>query len=265
MKKDNYDENKVIKPALGIFDQLLDQQSQSNGSQITPAEAHLSTDDNLVANNNLDEPADSNDAKGMSPEARRALVSLLRLGVIHATKKAKIFESICRYQLEIRQHLADMYLNLTLDDKAGIAFVSSVEEDDFDDDDEPVSLITRRTLTLYDTLLLLVLRKYYQERELSGEHHVVIDIERVESYLTPFLPLTNSMKSDKRKLGAAMKRMVEKRILSSVRSSDDRFEITPIIRYVVNADFLEEMLEEYNRIAIENGVNVNKEDNHHAE
>lgn len=261
-ENDNHDTNKVVEPTPGIFDQLISRQSPTDHYQPTPTEASQNTD-NEVANNNLDESTDvKNNTKGMPPEVRRALVSLLRFGVILAPKKAKLFESVCRYQAEIRQHLADMYMNLVLDEKAGIAFVAGVAEEDFDEDDEPVSLITRRTLSLYDTLLLLVLRKHYQEREKSGEHHVVIDIERVESYLTPFLPLTNSTKSDKRKLGAAMKRMVEKRILSAVRGSDDRFEITPIIRYVVNAAFLEEMLAEYVRLAAENGVNLSQGNNH---
>ncbi len=48
--------------------------------------------------------------------------------------------------------------------------------------------------------------------------------------------------------------MVTKKILSSVRGSDDRFEITPIIRYVVNAEFLEKMLGDYLNMANEKGI-----------
>jgi hypothetical protein len=50
--------------------------------------------------------------------------------------------------------------------------------------------------------------------------------------------------------------MVERHILSSVRGSDDRFEITPIIRYVVNAEFLESMLAEYKQLALDAGFNT---------
>ncbi|WP_235428112.1 DUF4194 domain-containing protein [Xenorhabdus khoisanae] len=117
-----------------------------------------------------------------------------------------------------------------------------------------LSIISRRTLSLYDTLLLLVLRKHYQDRESSGEQKIIIDIERIESNLTPFLPLTNSTKSDRKKLNGALTKMVTKKILSSIRGSDDRFEITPIIRYVVNAEFLEKMLGDYLNMANEKGI-----------
>lgn len=209
------------------------------------------------------EPPIAESSMAMPPAARRALVSLLRQGVVLAGNKAKIFQAICRYETPIRQHLADVYLQLVLDEKNGMAFVASLPEEEVDEDDEPVSLITRRTLSLYDTLLLLVLRKHYQERELAGEQQVMIDIERIESHLTPFLPLTNSSKSDRRKLKASLKRMVERRLLSTVRGSEDRYEITPIIRYVVNAAFLEQMLDEYHTLAAENAINL-KQDEHHV-
>ena len=248
-----------------FFDQLRKQHSSLN----TPD--HVSETDgggedvsSLSQAALTDEPTTANDipSSAMPPEAKRALVSLLRQGVILSSQKSKLFESICRYQLDIRRHLTDMYLKLVLDDKTGVVFVASVTDDepsdseslmDSDREEESVSLISRRTLSLFDTLLLLVLRKHYQERETSGEQKVVIDVERVESNLTPFLPLTNNSKSDRKKLNAALQKMIGKRIISSVRGSDDRYEITPIIRYVVNAEFLESMLLEYNKLACETG------------
>jgi len=145
--------------------------------------------------------------------------------------------------------------------KTGVAFVSVMqkeEEAELEDfaETEVVSLITRRTLSLYDTLLLLVLRKHYQDRETAGEQLIVIDQERVASDLSPFLPLTNSSKSDRRKLGPALERMVNKKILKKIRGSKDRYEITPVIRYVVNAEFLEQMLGEYKRLAEENNIST---------
>ncbi|MOA46765.1 hypothetical protein D3C78_1693170 [compost metagenome] len=48
--------------------------------------------------------------------------------------------------------------------------------------------------------------------------------------------------------------MREKRLLASVRGSDDRVEITPVIRYVVNADFLTKLLGEYEQLAAQSGI-----------
>jgi hypothetical protein len=44
-----------------------------------------------------------------------------------------------------------------------------------------------------------------------------------------------------------------------VRGDDERFEITPVIRYVVNADFLGRLLAEYERLAIDAGMSANRE------
>jgi len=192
---------------------------------------------------------------GLLPEIKRSLVGLLRHGVVLATQKPKLFQTICQHQTVIQDYLANIYLKLLLDEKAGIGFIVRQDETDIEGEEaneEPVSLITRRTLSLYDTLLLLVLRKHYQERESAGEQRVIIDVERIEANLTPFLSLTNSTQSDRRKLLAALRKMIERHLISAVRGSDERFEITPIIRYVVNAEFLENMLEEYTQLSQKN-------------
>ncbi len=238
--------------AADLFDRL--RRSQSNQSQLPRIEDNeksgIAEKPSRNKNERLAESVTDSDNGKMPPEARRALVSLLKYGVVLAAQKSKLFDSICRYQSVVRCHLADVYLKLMLDERTGVAFIAQLDEGEGDDSDA-VSLITRRTLSLYDTLLLLVLRKHYQERESSGEQLIMIDIERIEANLSPFLPLTNSMKSDRRKLIVSLKKMLEKRILSMVRGNDDRFEITPIIRYVVNAEFLEKMLQEYQHLADE--------------
>jgi hypothetical protein len=193
-------------------------------------------------------------------EARRALIALMRHGVVMAENKRLLFEALCRYRAGIQEHLADMNLRLLLDEKAGIAILlAQGGDDDGDEDEEGASLISRRTLSLYDTLLLLVLRKHYQEREAAGEQRVIIDTERIEIALRPFLPLTNSSRSDLRQLNGALNNMKDRRILAAVRGEDGRYEITPVIRYVVNAAFLEQMLDEYTHLAERAGSETNDE------
>ncbi|MCY1355573.1 hypothetical protein D9M69_420020 [compost metagenome] len=53
--------------------------------------------------------------------------------------------------------------------------------------------------------------------------------------------------------------MKDKRLISTVRGDDERFEITSVIRYVVNADFLGRLLAEYERLATDAGVNSDRE------
>jgi hypothetical protein len=199
---------------------------------------------NTITNEEIEEPQTNN--LTMPKEARRAVVFLMRHGVVLAEKKAQLFEHICLHQQIIRQYLSEVFINLILDEKFGVAYIANIEADAEDGaEEETASLIVRRTLTLFDTLILLILRKYYQEREAAGERKIVIDIDKVESNLTPFLPLTNSTKLERKKIHSAMQRMVTKKIISPLRNDEDRFEITPIIRYIVSAAFLETMLEQY--------------------
>ncbi|WP_250655177.1 DUF4194 domain-containing protein [Alkalimarinus coralli] len=200
----------------------------------------------------------------MPHDARRVLVHLMRQGSVMASQKSKLFELLCRHESAIRKHLSEVYLQLVLDQKMGVAFVASadyqndigdinVESDSENQDDleldESTTLIPKRALSLYDTLILLVLRKHYQDRESAGEQKITIDIERLESYLTPFLPITDHVSKDRKKLLARVKEMVKRKVLSTIRGTEDRYEITPIIRYVVSASFLESMLAEYTLLA----------------
>ncbi|MCP2040079.1 hypothetical protein L1281_000659 [Neisseria sp. HSC-16F19] len=195
-------------------------------------------------------PADGAPPSALSDEARRTLVYLLRHGVILAAEKARLFDTLCRYQAPVRAHLADVFLRLVLDERQGVAFVAAAEQEDGDEEEggTPVSLINRRTLTLYDTLLLLVLRKHYQERENAGEQKIIIDLERIGASLSPFLPLTNHAALDKKHLLVRIGKMVEHKLLQAVRGEDERYEITPLIRYVVNAETLHRLLAEYRRM-----------------
>jgi len=184
---------------------------------------------------------------GLPHEARRALVYLLKHGVILFDQKRLLFEALCRHRSAIELQLDNLYLRLLLDDKAGVALLLQPETDD--DDGDNVTLINRRTLTLYETLLLLVLRKHYQEREATGERKVVVDLAQIEARLTPFLPLTNNSRLDRSKLAGALNRLAERKIVASARGEEERYEITPAIRYLVSADFLQQLLEEYRRLA----------------
>ena len=233
-----------------FFDLLLNQAEAEVPPPIVPA-VEVEADPSLEEDTAPIAPLVIEDLQGrLPPEARRALIALLRHGVIMAGGKRLLFEALCRYRTGIQEHLADMNLRLLLDEKAGLAILlSQASEDGSDENDEAGSLISRRTLSLYDTLLLLVLRKHYQERETAGEQRVIIDNERIETALRPFLPLTNSSRSDLRQLNGALNNMKERRILAAVRGEDDRYEITPVIRYVVNAAFLEQMLSEYTKLA----------------
>ncbi len=186
----------------------------------------------------------------LEPDARQALVYILKHGVILADQKPVLYEHIVRYTKEISHYLADLYLNLLVDEAAGVALILQQKLAEEEDHEEDIfSLVSRRTLTLYDTLLLVVLRKHFQDRQAIGETKIIIEISQIERGLVPFLPLTKSTKRDRSQLNGALKRMVERKILSRVRADDERYEVTQVIRYVVGAELLSRLLKEYQALA----------------
>ena len=59
----------------------------------------------------------SDELSSMPHEARRVLVYLMRQGTILAAENLKLFDVLCRYETVIRQHLAEVYIQLVLDAK----------------------------------------------------------------------------------------------------------------------------------------------------
>jgi hypothetical protein len=95
------------------------------------------------------------------------------------------------------------------------------------------------------------LRKHFLDRETAGDTRIRIDMAQIEALLMPFLPLTGSTSSDRKKLNGAVDAMKRRKILNAVRGEDERVEISPVIRYVVNTEYLEHLLKEYGRLAEE--------------
>lgn len=225
-------------------------------------------DDNI---NNKDELKPENHPIEMPAIAKKTLVYLMRQGVILQSQKPQVFANVLQYQEMIIRHLSEVYLSLIIDERQGVLFVARSDyqetqdeqnnaDDEMSDEEDISSLISRRTVSIYDSLLLLILRKYYQERENAGEQQIVIDVDKLEGLFLPFSPLTNYETKERNKLINKLKSFAKSyKILQSIRNSDERFEITPMIRYVVNADFLNAMLSEYEALLQKSQENSNQE------
>jgi hypothetical protein len=200
----------------------------------------------------------------LTQEARRALIELLRQGVVFAETRRLVFDAIRAYRAVIADHLADMQLRVLIDESAGLALLLSARPNGIDgEEDETGSLISRRTLTVYDTLLLIVFRKHFLDRETAGDVRIRIDVAQIEALMMPFLPLSGSTRSDRKKLNGAIEGMKKRKILNAVRGEDERVEISPVIRYVVNVEYLEHLLAEYRRLAdaaAAGGISLGAED-----
>lgn len=183
----------------------------------------------------------------LPPAGRRALTELLSRGALTAAGRLAAYDAIRLNRDRIEELLSDLNLELVLDTTTGIAAVRAPETEDGDEGTHP--LLRKRPLSLYDTLLALVLRRHYRERENAGDTKIVIDVAGIQAAMAPFLPLTKSDALDRKQLNGAMDRFKEWAIVMAVRGSDDQFEISPVIRIVISLDWLEQVLGEYEEMA----------------
>jgi hypothetical protein len=194
---------------------------------------------------------------GRLPAAcRAALIHLLAKGSVLQRNRPEHYDALRANRQVIDEILADLELTAFVDDGVGmIALRSQSAEtaapgDDLEEgeDDRP-TLIRRQRLSLYQTFVVLILRRHHRDRSLAGDSKVTIEAEQIEQALVPFMPLTQSQTREDKRLNGAIALCKRHGILASVRGDERRFEILPTIRLVVHADWLESLLEKYRQLA----------------
>lgn len=181
----------------------------------------------------------------LPPEAKKALVYLYRNGTVLLYNDPERFHLLCKYEDIVRKHMDAVYMEVVFDKKSGHIFTQVTEPDD---DEDIARLVSAKPLSLYQSYLLLVIRRHYQEREAIGEQHIVLDLERLSQLMIPYLDISNSTKRDSERLTNSLKALVDKKLLIKIKGEDNRYQISPIIRNVVNAEFLEDLLAQYERM-----------------
>jgi hypothetical protein len=200
----------------------------------------------------IEEPEDTEETETtrvLSEDGRSAMIFLMRHGVVMARKNGKIFDEIVRCQQGIRAVFAEQRLRLVIDEQDGLAMITDVSNEAGEGDGESSGLIGTRTLKLYDTLLLIVLRGIYRDRSFAGDERIEATSSEIEAAMNPFLAITNSERAEGRVLNSALKRMRDRKILYQGRQSDDAYEISPVIRYVADTNYMQKLLAEYIELA----------------
>jgi hypothetical protein len=103
--------------------------------------------------------------KGTLPEAsRRALAELLKGPYLSAERRGGLWDGLMEDRDAIESRLADLFLDLVVDQEAGVAFIRGVRTDQV----KVPQVVRSRNLTFIQTALLLHLRQL-QIRAAPGE------------------------------------------------------------------------------------------------
>lgn len=208
---------------------MTDQLSKSTGINKNTG---LSTDDELW-------PGDTGT---LSLESRRALVQLLKGPMIRATKNPEIWAALTSDTETLRSRLSDVFLDLILDEDAGIAFTRKV------DPGEELSVpqvLRTKSLTYIDTVVLLSLRTSLLMAE-PGER-VIVDREELGEEVAGYRPVDDKDEQGfAKKVNSAINKLADIQLLSKTET-DGRLEISPALRHLFDADVVSGILAEYRR------------------
>lgn len=186
-------------------------------------------------------------------EARSALLQLIRGPYIHEVRDAKLWSALLAHREAITARLADLFLDLVLNEEEGIAFARNATSEE-----RELPRAARTTaMTLLDSIMVLTLR-----RELLSAcgNRVFVDQSELFEALAQYRNLDQLDPASYRdRLKTSWNRLVEMRIL--LKGEDgDRFEVSPVLKIIFGAEEAQAVYDAYQALLQSDGGPVNDEE-----
>jgi hypothetical protein len=163
---------------------------------------------------------------------------------LSGAREAQLWAVLLSDEAIIRSRLADLFLELVVDRDNEFAFVRNAPAD------EAPRAVRSEALTFLDTAMLLVLRQTLLSEE--GRGRVIVGQTEVFEQLAVFRTTDRDEKDFASRLNSSWNKMQNKlRVLHAV--GEDRAEISPVLRLIVDADQIRAITDEYQRIVREGG------------
>lgn len=178
-------------------------------------------------------------------ETRRALVQLLAGPSLDARRHPKLWPVLVRDELVIRRRLAELFLDLVMDADQKVAFTRQA---DVGDADSPI-LLRRSQLTFLDSILLLYLRQCLTQADTQGERAVVSADEILEHLSLYQAAASTDRAGFAKRVHASIEKMKKSNMLQKIRSSEDRFEVSPTLKLLFSAEEIQALTKLFERMA----------------
>lgn len=190
------------------------------------------------------------DSGTLTFESRKALVQLLKGPMVNALQHVEVWRAITSDQEALNAELNNLFLELIVDEDAGIAFTRpangghDVTFSDGKTENMPKVLRTE-TLSHFDTLIILILR---QELTMAPpEERVIIDKQELRDQVLLYRVDEERDESKMaRRFDAAFKRITNYALLKATETPE-RFEVSPALRQIFNADVVAGVRAEYEK------------------
>lgn len=165
-------------------------------------------------------------------DARRSLVQLLSGPCLDGKRSPLLWQALIKEERTIRSRLSELFLELVVDAELQVAFTRQVRGEGT----EFPRLLRRMPLTFIESVLLLFLRQRLADASGSGER-AAVSKEEMEEHLAVYERIGNTDHAGfARRCAASIVKMRRNGLLSTIRGSEDRFEVSPILGILFSAD-----------------------------
>lgn len=182
----------------------------------------------------------SGDTGVLHERTRRVLLELLKGPYVSGAQNPGLWAALVADESSVRSRLHELFLDLVIDRVDEFAFTRKVVTDEID----VPSAIRSERLTFIDTAMLLVLRQLLLAA--PGERRVIVGKDEVYDSLMVYR--TGDEATFLRNLNGAWSRMSNRlRVLHKV--GEERFEISPMVKFLIDENRVRELAATYRRIA----------------
>ena len=197
-----------------------------------------------------DDPAVTQDEAASVPgaalvdESRRVLVHLLQGPFLDGRRDGARYAQLLRDRTAIEARLADLFLELIVDDDAQVAFVRQSEEDP----DAPKLLRRLTGMNRLDSVLMLVLRQMLLTQSSRGQRTVVSEPE-IQQALAAYRRTTSTDEAGFAKEVRSSIAKIQRAGLLDEQGDD--FEVSPVLRLMIGPDTAREFIALYREAGVD--------------
>lgn len=190
-----------------------------------------------------DEDLPSLPGAALVDESRRVLVHLLQGPFLDGRRDDARYAQLLRDRAAIEARLADLFLELVVDDDAQVAFVRQSE----DDADAPKLLRRLTGMNRLDSVLLLVLRQMLLTQSSRGQRTVVSEAE-LQQALAAYRRTTSTDEAGFAKEVRAAIAKIQRAGLLDEQGAD--YEVSPVLRLMIGPDTAREFIALYRQAGV---------------
>jgi hypothetical protein len=171
-------------------------------------------------------------------ELSQVLVALLK-GVIYHEDNTELWNSLLNLQAHVRDYVAVLGLELTLDEAEGYAFLRSLPAGDEEQASAMPRLMARHQLSYPVSLLLALLRKKLAEFDAGGgETRLILSRDEVVELVRIFHPAGSNEVKLIDQVDATLNKIAELGFVRRLRGEKQIIEVRRIIKAFIDAQWL---------------------------